>query len=86
MHGTLIALATLKASTTAIASTDEARYEAIEQAIADLTARRDALAPQIESDLEAAAFRGREIDEDRTSGDRAAQAIVAAAHALADSG
>ena len=81
------ALATLKASTTAIASTDEARYEQIEQAIADLTTQRDALAPQIESDLEAAAFRGKEIDEDRAKAEIAqAEAIVAAAHRLAESG
>jgi hypothetical protein len=78
------ALETLKASTVAIASTDEARYEGIEQAIAALTARRDALAPQIESDLEAAAFRGHEIDERRATAEIAqAEAIVAAAHRLA---
>jgi hypothetical protein len=78
------ALETLKASTAAIAATDEAQYERIEQAIAGLTAQRDALAPQIESDLEAAAFRGREIDERRARAEIAqAQAIVAAAHRLA---
>jgi hypothetical protein len=81
------ALATLKASTTALAATDETRYEAIEQAIAGLTAQRDALAPQIESDLEAAAFRGREVDEHRARAEIAqAEAIIAAADRLAAAG
>jgi hypothetical protein len=81
------ALATLKASTVAIASTDEAKYERIERAIAALTAQRDALAPRIESDLEDAAFRGRALDERRARAEiDEAQRIVAAAHCLADAG
>jgi hypothetical protein len=79
------ALETLKASTVAIEATDEAQYERIEQAIAALTAHRDALAPQIESDLAAAAFQGREIDE-RRAGTEEAERIVAASHRLAESG
>jgi hypothetical protein len=57
------ALNTLKASTTALTSTDEAKYERIEGRIADLTQERDALATQIKSQLDAAAFRGERIDE-----------------------
>jgi hypothetical protein len=81
------ALETLKASTVAITATDEQAYERIEQAIAALTAQRDALAPQIEADLEAAAFQDRALDERRarTEIDQA-QSIVAAARALAASG
>jgi hypothetical protein len=81
------ALETLKASTVAIKATDEQTYERIEQAIAGLTAQRDALAPQIEADLEAAAFQGRALDERRARTEISeAQRIVAAAHRLAESG
>ena len=58
-----LALKTLEASTTALTSTDEGFYEGIEDRIADLTQARDALAAQIKSQLDAAAFAGKPIDE-----------------------
>jgi hypothetical protein len=57
------ALNTLQASTTALTSSDEATYERIEGRIAELTQERDALAGQIKSQLDGAAFGGRRIDE-----------------------
>ena len=78
------ALTTLKASTTAIKATDDATYDRIENAIAALTARRDALAGRIKAQLGAAAFDGRRVDA-RLARSEAAQArrIIADAHALA---
>ena len=81
------AMQALKASTVAIKATDAATYDRIENAISDLTARRVALAPQIESELEAAAFDGVALDERRAQAHIGeAQALIAAAQRLADSG
>ncbi|MEA2357639.1 MAG: hypothetical protein QOI62_899 [Solirubrobacteraceae bacterium] len=80
------ALKTLAASTRGIASADDATYERFEQAIADLTSRRDALASQIKTQLDAAAFDAERLDPDqaRREADQA-QALVDEAAALADS-
>ena len=61
---------TLKASTKAIASgdsTNDAKYTARDDAIGQLTARRDALAAQIRDALNAAAFSGRALDQQQAS-------------------
>jgi hypothetical protein len=57
--------ATLTASTAAIQSTDDATYTFIEDRIADLTSQRDALAAQIRSALNAAAFDDQALNEQR---------------------
>ena len=57
------ALDTLKASTAALASTDEANYASIESKIAGLTAQRDALASKIRGALNAAAFDGTSLNQ-----------------------
>ena len=57
------ALDTLKASTAALASTDEAKYASIESKIAGLTAQRDALASKIRGALNAAAFDGTSLNQ-----------------------
>jgi hypothetical protein len=58
-----LAVDVLVASTRAIKSTDESAYNSIENSIADLTTRRDALASTIKSALGAAAFDGQQIKE-----------------------
>jgi hypothetical protein len=58
-----LAMDVLVASTRAIKSTDESVYNSIENSIADLTTRRDALASTIKSALGAAAFDGEQIKE-----------------------
>jgi hypothetical protein len=71
------------ASTKALASTDQARYEPIETAIAGLTARRDALAHQIRDGLNAAAFDGRSLNQLQAMGWIVqSQALIALAKAL----
>jgi hypothetical protein len=78
------ALNTLEASTTALKSTDEAKYERIEGQIASLTQLRDALATQIKSQLDAAAFHGQPIDERRARIETfEAWALIEASRALA---
>jgi hypothetical protein len=62
------ALDTLKASTTALASADETKYESIEGSIASLTSQRDALATQIRGGLNAAAFDGKALNEQQAKG------------------
>jgi arylsulfatase A-like enzyme len=59
------ALATLQASTAALKSTNDTTYTHIENRIAALTARRDALAGRIKSELEAAAFAARPLSQRR---------------------
>ena len=72
-----------RASTKALASTDQARYELIETATAGLTARRDALAHQIRNGLNAAAFDGRSLNELQAIGWIVqSQALIALANAL----
>jgi hypothetical protein len=62
------ALDSLKASTTALSSTDETKYESIETSIASLTSQRDALAAQIRDGLNAAAFDGQAVNEQQAKG------------------
>jgi hypothetical protein len=74
------AMATLKASTKALASNDpnDATYTSIEGQIQSLTAQRDALAAQIVSLLEGAEFNGQPFS------DAQAQALIAQAQSLID--
>jgi hypothetical protein len=53
----------LTASTSALKSTDETKYESIETSIVNLTAQRDSLAGQIKAALDAAAFDDQALDE-----------------------
>jgi hypothetical protein len=78
------AISTLKASTAALESTDEAGYARIEDAIASLTKRRDALAGRIEQQLNAAAFGGRALRERQAKEEiESARAIIRDAARLA---
>jgi hypothetical protein len=78
------ALETLKASTAAIASSDESTYTRIEDAIASLTQRRDALANDIKSQLAAAAFDAQELDEGQAKSEiDQAQELIDQARSLA---
>ena len=58
----------LKASTAALASTDESHYGSVENAIIGLTSQRDALAAQIRTGLNAAAFGGQALNEQTAKG------------------
>jgi hypothetical protein len=77
---------TLEASTAALASTDDATYNSIENAIASLTSQRDALAAQIKAALNGAAFSGQALNEQQAKGwiDQA-DALIAQASELAAS-
>jgi hypothetical protein len=78
------ALDTLKASTAALASTNETRCGLIESSIAALTTRRDALAHQIRNGLNTAAFDGQALNEVQALGGIAqAQVLIGLAKALA---
>jgi hypothetical protein len=82
------AMATLQASTTALASDTpgDVRYTSIENALADLTGQRDALADQIKAQLSAAAFDGQPLNEQQAKNEIAqAEALIAQAKALASS-
>jgi hypothetical protein len=78
------AMDTLTASTKGIESTDESVYNSYENAIQDLTTKRDALASQIKSALDAAAFDGQSLDEQQAKDwiDQA-QKLIDDAHSLA---
>jgi hypothetical protein len=80
------AMDTLKASTAALASTDDATYTSIENTIASLTSQRDALVSQIRAGLNAAAFDGQALNEQQAKGwiDQA-QSLIDQAAALAAS-
>jgi hypothetical protein len=70
-------MATLKISTQAINSTDEAAYEDQEAAIADWTAERDALASQIKALLTNSTFNGQPINEQQAKSlTRQAQLLI----------
>ena len=77
----------LKVSTQALQSgsaADDSRYTELEGRIADLTARRDALAADIKAALDAASFGGRPIDQRSAIGMIArAEALLLQARALA---
>jgi hypothetical protein len=78
------ALETLQASTAAIASSDESTYNRIEDAIASLTQRRDALAGDIKSQLAAAAFDAQDLDEGQAKSEiDQAQELIDQARTLA---
>jgi len=77
-------LDTLTASTKGIVSTDETVYNSYEHAIQDLTTKRDALASQIKSALDGAAFDGQQIKEQQAKDwIEQAQSLIDQAHALA---
>ena len=78
------ALDALKASTTALSSTDETKYESIESSLSSLTTQRDALAAQIRGGLNAAAFGGQALNEQQAKGwiDQA-QSLIDQMHMLA---
>jgi hypothetical protein len=75
------ALDTLKASTKALASTDDSVYSSLESQIESLTSQRDALAAQIRDGLNQAAFGGKALDELQAKGwiDQANSLIAQAA-------
>jgi hypothetical protein len=79
-------LNTLKASTRAIKSTDDATYNSIENSIQSLTSQRNGLADQIKAALDAAAFNGQPLNEQQAKGwiDQA-QSLIDQAAALAAS-
>jgi hypothetical protein len=80
------AMDTLKASTKAIVSTDDAVYNSIESSIASLTAQRDTVAAQIRADLNAMAFDKKNVpDSEVKSLTDQAQKLIDAAQALAAS-
>ena len=79
-----VGLAGIDASTTALAG-DDATYEEIEAALADLTVDRDAVAVQMRSMLDAAEFHGASIDmKDAMALIRSAKDIIGRAEALAE--
>jgi hypothetical protein len=69
---------TLIRSTTALASNDDATYNAIENELLEITARRNDIASQMLSMLENATFDGQELNEAK------AQGLIKAAEALLD--
>jgi hypothetical protein len=78
--------ATLVMSTNAIKSdtSDDTRYISIEDQIAELTRRRDALAEEIRDALDSAAFAGNELsDQQAKVWIKQAQALIAQAQRLA---
>ena len=80
------AMDTLTASTRAIQSTDESVYNSIESSIQNLTGQRDALAFQIKSALDGAAFADQKLKEnDAKDWIAQAQSLIDQAHALAAS-
>jgi hypothetical protein len=75
---------TLTASTKAIQSTDETKYNSIEDSITSLTGQRDALVVQIRAALNAAAFNGTPIsDSQANSWTAQANSLISQAHTLA---
>jgi len=76
----------LTASTKAVKSTNETRYESMETSIGDLTMQRDNLAEQIKVALNAAAFDGQALNEQQAKRWIAqAQSLIDQAHTLASS-
>ena len=76
----------LRASTAALASTDESHYGSVENAIISLTSQRDALAAQIRTGLNAAAFGGQALNEQTAKGwISQAQSLIDQATALGGS-
>ena len=75
---------TLTASTAAIRSADESKYNSIEDEIQTLTSQRDALAMQIRDGLNAAAFNGQALNEQQAKDwITQAQSLIDQAAALA---
>jgi hypothetical protein len=80
------AMSTLTASNRAIGSTDDGVYTSIEGSIQSLTTQRNALASQIRSELNAAAFGGQALDEQQAKDQiDQAQSLIAQAQTLAAS-
>ncbi len=82
----VFAMSTLKVSTRALASNDpgDATYTNLESQIQSLTSQRDALATQIKTALDAAAFNGQAINELQAKNlDSQAQALINQAVSLA---
>jgi len=82
----VFALSTLKISTRALASNDagDATYTSLESQIQTLTSQRDALAGQIKTALDAAAFNGQAINEQQAKNlNNQAQALINQAASLA---
>jgi len=80
------AAATLTASTKALESTDDSKYNSIEDSITSLTGQRDALVADIRSALNAAAFSGTPIsDSQADSWTSQANSLISQAQALAAS-
>jgi Type I phosphodiesterase / nucleotide pyrophosphatase len=80
------ALDTLKASTKAVASSDDSVYTSIENQIQTLTTQRDALAAQIRAGLNDAAFNNKQLNEGQAKDwiDQA-NSLIAQASSLASS-
>ena len=77
---------TLKASTAALSSSDETKYESIEGTIGDLTTQRDTLAASIRAGLNAAGFNGQALNEQKAkSWIDQANALIDSANTLASS-
>ena len=77
---------TLQASTKALESTDDAKYNSIEDSISSLTSQRDALVVQIRAALNDAAFNDTPISSSQAqSWTNQANSLVAQAQALASS-
>ena len=75
---------TLAASTRALKSTDESVYNSIEGSIQNLTTQRDALATQIKTALDGAAFNDQKIKEKQAKDwIEQAQSLIDQAAALA---
>jgi hypothetical protein len=75
---------TLTASTKALESTDETKYNSIEDSITSLTGQRDALVSQIRAALNAAAFNGTPISTSQANSWTAqANSLISQAHTLA---
>jgi hypothetical protein len=81
------AMNTLTASTRAILSTDDSVYEGLESQIGSLTSERDALASQIKTALDGAAFDGQALNEQQAKDwiDQAQSLLSRAAHLAAGS-
>ena len=82
----VFAMSTLQASTRAIRSTDDARYNSIEDQIATLTTSRDTLASSIKNALNSAFFGGGAFNVSQANSWIAqANALIVQAQAMAAS-
>ena len=78
----MLAMSVLGASTTALKG-DDATYDRIEGQLSDLTTQRDQLASAIKSQLDAAAFDGRSLNQQQAKREiREAKALIEEAGAV----